>query len=79
MEIRPIKAIIPHIHLSLPFTPHPPEPPLCFFLEHFPTYCTLILNTNDQSANEIHDFTGRPCIQGWCDYSLCTKKIKSIA
>lgn len=34
------------------------EHPPCYSLECFPTFCVLLLDTVDQSANEIHDFAG---------------------
>lgn len=38
--------------------PFPKEHPLCYSLECFPTYCTLVLDTTDQSANEMYGFAG---------------------
>lgn len=37
--------------------PPPKEPPLCYSLECFPTKHN-VLDTVDQSANEMHDFAG---------------------
>lgn len=56
MEICPINSIISHVCLFYLF---PPRNILCAtFLECFPSFCVLLLDTIDRSANEMHDFTG---------------------
>lgn len=74
MEICFINPIICHVHISHPFPQEVSSVTLLGMLPH-KTYCVLLLDSTDQSANKV--WFCRPYIHVWRDYSLCTKRSKS--